>query len=61
MNKSALLIRLAIVIGFASIAIGFLSSQLFYKLTFNQEVAITQQSLGSLYKTIGATAERLHI
>ncbi|PKI03135.1 diguanylate cyclase [Glaciecola sp. 33A] len=56
MNKSALLVRLAIVIGFASIAIGFLSSQLFYKLTFNQEVAITQQSLGSLYKTIAATA-----
>jgi diguanylate cyclase (GGDEF)-like protein/PAS domain S-box-containing protein len=56
MNKSALLIRLAIVICFASIAIGFLSSQLFYKLTFNQEVAITQQSLGSLYKTIAATA-----
>ena len=56
MNKSGLLIRLAIVIGFASVAIGFLSSQLFYKVTFNQEVAITQQNIGSLYKTIAATA-----
>lgn len=56
MNKSGLLLRLAIVIGFASIAIGFLSTQLFYKATFNQEVAITQQSIGSLYKTIAATA-----
>lgn len=56
MNKSGLLIRLAIVIGFASIAIGFLSTQLFYRVTFNQEVAITQQSIGSLYKTIAATA-----
>jgi len=56
MNKSGLLIRLAIVIGFASVAIGFLSSQLFYRVTFNQEVAITQQSIGSLYKTIAATA-----
>jgi len=56
MNKSGLLVRLAVVIGFASIAIGFLSTQLFYKVTFNQEVAFTQQSIGSLYKTIAATA-----
>jgi diguanylate cyclase (GGDEF)-like protein/PAS domain S-box-containing protein len=56
MNKSGLLVRLAIVIGFASIAIGFLSTKLFYKMTFNQEVAIAQQSIGSLYKTISATA-----
>ncbi|MFQ3207843.1 MAG: diguanylate cyclase (GGDEF)-like protein/PAS domain S-box-containing protein [Glaciecola sp.] len=56
MNKSGLLLRLAIVIGFASVAIGFLSSQLFYRVTFNQEVTITQQSIGSLYKTIAATA-----
>lgn len=56
MNKSGLLIRLAIVIGFASIAIGFLSSQLFYRMTFNQEVAFTGQSIESLYKTIAATA-----
>lgn len=56
MNKSGLLLRLAIVIGFASIAIGFLTTQLFYRVTFNQEVAITQQSIGSLYKTIAATA-----
>ncbi|MFT4731543.1 MAG: diguanylate cyclase (GGDEF)-like protein/PAS domain S-box-containing protein [Gammaproteobacteria bacterium] len=55
-NKSGLLLRLAIVIGFASVAIGFLSSQLFYRVTFNQEVAITQQSIESLYKTIAATA-----
>jgi diguanylate cyclase (GGDEF)-like protein/PAS domain S-box-containing protein len=56
MNKSGLLIRLAIVIGFASIAIGFLSTQLFYRVTFNQEVAIAQKNIGSLYKTIAATA-----
>jgi diguanylate cyclase (GGDEF)-like protein/PAS domain S-box-containing protein len=56
MNKSGLLLRLAVVIGFASIAIGFLSTQLFYRMTFNQEVAITQQSIDSLYKTVAATA-----
>ncbi|MGS2722065.1 diguanylate cyclase [Paraglaciecola aestuariivivens] len=56
MNKSGLLVRLAIVIGFSSIAIGFLSTQLFYRLTFNQEVQIAQQSIESLYKTIAATA-----
>jgi diguanylate cyclase (GGDEF)-like protein/PAS domain S-box-containing protein len=56
MNKSGLLIRLAIVICFASIAIGFLSTQLFYKVTFNQEVTIAQKNIGSLYKTIAATA-----
>lgn len=56
MNKSGLLVRLAIVIGFASIAIGFLSTQIFYRVTYNQEVAIADQSINSLYKTIAATA-----
>jgi diguanylate cyclase (GGDEF)-like protein/PAS domain S-box-containing protein len=56
MNKSGLLVRLAVVIGFASIAIGFLSTQLFYRLTVNQEVTIAHQSIDSLYKTIEATA-----
>jgi diguanylate cyclase (GGDEF)-like protein/PAS domain S-box-containing protein len=56
MNKSGLLVRLAVVIGFASIAIGFLSTQLFYRLTVNQEVTIAHQSIESLYKTIEATA-----
>lgn len=56
MNKSGLLVRLAVVIGFASIAIGFLSTQLFYRLTVNQEVAIAHQSIESLYRTIEATA-----
>lgn len=56
MNKSGLLLRLAIVIGFSSIAIGFLSTQLFYQLTFNQEVKIAQESINNLYKTVEATA-----
>lgn len=56
MNKSGLLLRLAIVIGFSSIAIGFLSTQLFYQLTFKQEVEITHQSIDNLYKTVEATA-----
>ncbi|MDT0595306.1 sensor domain-containing diguanylate cyclase [Glaciecola petra] len=56
MNKSGLLLRLAIVIGFSSLAIGFLSTQIFYQLTFNHEVKIAQQSITNLYKTIEATA-----
>ncbi|WP_265607549.1 GGDEF domain-containing protein [Alteromonas sp. ASW11-130] len=43
-------------IGFASVAIGFLSTQLFYRLTFNQEVDIATQSIESLFKTVEATA-----
>lgn len=56
MNKSGLLVRLAVVIGFASLAIGFLSTQLFYRLTVNQEVTIARQSIDSLFKTVEATA-----
>lgn len=56
MNKSGLLIRLAVVIGFSSLAISFLSTQLFYQITFNQEVKIAQQSIDNLYKTVQATA-----
>ena len=56
MNKSGLLVRLAVVIGFSSIAIGLLSTQLFYRLTVNKEVTFANQSIESLYKTIEATA-----
>lgn len=56
MNKSGLLVRLAVVIGFASVAIGFLSTQLFYRLTVNQEVRIAHQSIENLIKTVEATA-----
>ncbi|QJR82023.1 diguanylate cyclase [Alteromonas pelagimontana] len=56
MNKSGLLIRLAVVIGFAAVAIGFLSTQLFYRLTYNQEVKIAHQNIESLYRTIETTA-----
>ncbi|MCW8109515.1 diguanylate cyclase [Alteromonas ponticola] len=56
MNKSGLLVRLAVVIGFASVAIGFLSTQLFYRLTVNQEIEIANQSIESLFKTVQATA-----
>ncbi|MCC2604264.1 sensor domain-containing diguanylate cyclase [Planctobacterium marinum] len=56
MNKSGLLVRLAVVIGFASIAIGLLSTQLFYRLTVNKEIGFAHQSIDSLYKTVEATA-----
>lgn len=56
MNKSGLLIRLAVVIGFSALAIGFLSTQLFYRLTVNQEIEIANQNIDSLYKTVEATA-----
>ncbi|NMH60522.1 sensor domain-containing diguanylate cyclase [Alteromonas ponticola] len=56
MNKSGLLVRLAVVIGFASLAIGFLSTQLFYRITVNQEINIANQSIESLFKTVQATA-----
>ena len=55
-NKSGLLVRLALVIGFAAVAIGFLSTQVFYRLTYLQELDVANQNIANLHKTVQATA-----
>jgi diguanylate cyclase (GGDEF)-like protein/PAS domain S-box-containing protein len=56
MNKSSLLVRLAVVMIFSSLAVGFISSQLFYRLTYLNEVDNSNEQISELYKTVSATA-----
>ncbi len=56
MNKSSLLVRLAVVMIFSSLAVGFISSQLFYRLTYLHEVDNSKKQISELYETVSATA-----
>ncbi len=56
MNKSSLLVRLAVVMVFSSLAVGFISSQLFYRLTYLHEVENSKEQISELHKTVSATA-----
>ena len=56
-NKSGLLIKLALVIGFTSIAIGFLSSQLFYRITYLKGLDTAEHNINQLNLTVAPTAE----
>lgn len=56
MNKSGLLVRLAIVIAFSSLAVGFVSAQIFYRLTYLNEVELAHQDIKQLYQTVSSTA-----
>jgi diguanylate cyclase (GGDEF)-like protein/PAS domain S-box-containing protein len=56
MNKSGLLVRLAVVIAFSSLAVSFISAQLFYRITYLNEVEVAHQEVKQLYQTVQATA-----
>jgi diguanylate cyclase (GGDEF)-like protein/PAS domain S-box-containing protein len=56
MNKSGLVIRLAIVIAFTAIIVGLITTQLFYRFTFLNEEALGKQSINQLYNTVSPTA-----
>ena len=56
MNKSGLVIRLAIVIVFTAIIVGLITTQLFYRFTFLNEQALGKQSINQLYQTVLPTA-----
>ena len=56
MNKSGLLVRLAIVISFSALAVGFISAQLFYRLTYLNEVEVSNLEITQLYQTVSSTA-----
>jgi diguanylate cyclase (GGDEF)-like protein/PAS domain S-box-containing protein len=56
MNKSGLLVRLAIVISFAALAVGLISAQLFYQHTYLNEVEVSTKKITQLYQTVNSTA-----
>jgi len=56
MNKSGLVIRLAVVIIFTAVIVGLITTQLFYRFTFLNEQALGEQSIKQLYKTVSPTA-----
>ena len=56
MNKSGLLVRLALVIAFSSLAVGLISAELFYRLTYLNEVEIANKEITQLNQTVSATA-----
>jgi diguanylate cyclase (GGDEF)-like protein/PAS domain S-box-containing protein len=56
MNKSGLVIRLAIVIAFTAVIVGLITTQIFYRFTFLNEQALAEQSIHQLYNTVSPTA-----
>ena len=56
MNKNGLLVRLAIVIAFSSLAVSFISAQIFYRQTYINEVNVANQEVEQLYQTVKSTA-----
>jgi diguanylate cyclase (GGDEF)-like protein/PAS domain S-box-containing protein len=56
MNKSGLVIRLAIVIVFTAFIVGLITTQLFYRFTFVNEQQHGNQSIKQLYSTVSPTA-----
>ena len=56
MNKSGLVIRLAVVIVFTAVIVGLITTQLFYRFTFLNEKILGEQSIKQLYNTVSPTA-----
>ncbi|KGJ97595.1 sensor domain-containing diguanylate cyclase [Colwellia psychrerythraea] len=56
MNKSGLVIRLAVVIIFTAVIVGLITTQLFYRFTFLNEQALGEQSINQLFNTVSPTA-----
>jgi diguanylate cyclase (GGDEF)-like protein len=56
MNKSGLLLRLAISISFAAVFVGFISSQVFFKLAYQHNQDKTQENIEQLYDVVAPTA-----
>ena len=56
MNKSGLLLRLAISISFAAVFVGFISSQVFFKFAYQHNQNKTQANIKQLYDVVAPTA-----
>ncbi|GHG04816.1 GGDEF domain-containing protein [Thalassotalea marina] len=55
MNKSALTLRLAIVVIFTAFAVGIIVSQLFFRITYVDEFESSRKNVSQLYKTVSST------
>ncbi|WP_440876537.1 diguanylate cyclase domain-containing protein [Thalassotalea sp. PLHSN55] len=55
MNKHGLVTRLAFLITVAAAVVGFLSTQIFHRITYHHELAISKQEIEQLHTTISAT------
>ena len=56
MNKSGLVIRLAIVITFTAVIVGLITTQIFHRFTFLQEQTLGEQNIKQLFNTVSPTA-----
>lgn len=56
MNKSGLIIRLAVVVVFTAICAGVVITQLFNRITYLNELALSEQKIQQLHNTVSATA-----
>ncbi|NVJ61093.1 MAG: diguanylate cyclase [Gammaproteobacteria bacterium] len=56
MNNKSLLTRLAVVVVFCALAIGFVSSQVFYRIAYLDELESTQKDIENLVNTVSSTA-----
>lgn len=56
MNKSGLVIRLAVVIVFTAVIVGLITTQVFYRFTFLNEQNLGKQSIIQLFNTVSPTA-----
>jgi diguanylate cyclase (GGDEF)-like protein/PAS domain S-box-containing protein len=56
MNRSGIVIQLAIVIVFTAIIVGLVTTQIFYRFTFLNEQALGKQSINQLLNTVSPTA-----
>jgi len=55
MNKTGLVIRLAIVVIFAAAVVGFLSTQIFYRIIYLNELDMSKQKIAQLHDTVSST------
>jgi len=56
MNKNGLVIRLAIVIVFAASIVGFIAGQVFFRITYLNEMELGNKEIYQLTKTVSSTA-----
>ena len=56
MNKSGLILRLTVVVIFATLAVGLIISQVFFRIAYVNEVDAGQRKIEQLYKTVSSTA-----
>ncbi|MGJ8692659.1 MAG: diguanylate cyclase domain-containing protein [Thalassotalea sp.] len=56
MNKSGLILRLTVVVLFATFAIGLIFSQVFFRITYINELETGKVKITQLYKTVSSTA-----